>query len=101
MITGQGDVLPELRRELVGFGTAGIGWAPVEWTAVKVQLNGHTPFYRGSSLRELNVTSVQLVFGQSFALTRDTELHVAVAEDLLSLTTSPDFGMQVGMKVRF
>src|SRR5690606_38992349 len=43
-----GDVLKSQQRNLVAFGTLGMGWAPADWLAFKIQVDGHTPFYDDS-----------------------------------------------------
>ncbi|GFE57886.1 DUF3187 family protein [Geobacter sp. AOG1] len=101
MTVGKGDVLTDMQRDVAAFGCFGIGLTPVEWLALKMQLYGNTPFYKGSSIKELSVASLQWVFGQTVAFTPDTELDIAVAEDLLALTTSPDFGIHVALRIRF
>ena len=58
MALTKGDVLPDQQRNWVGFGSLGGGWSPLRWLAFKIQANGHTPFYKGSELRELNASSV-------------------------------------------
>lgn len=101
MAVDRGDVLRDMQRDLVAFGCFGIGLTPVEWLSLKMQLYGNTPFYKGSSLKELSVSSLQWVFGQTVAFTPDTELDIAVAEDLLVLTTSPDFGVHIALRMKF
>ncbi|MDA8165643.1 MAG: DUF3187 family protein [Desulfobacteraceae bacterium] len=101
MVVGRGDILPDLQRNLVAFGTAGIGWSPAEWVALKLQINGNTPFYENSSLTELSVTSFQLLFGPSFAFSSSTDLDVSISEHILVPTSSPDFGFQVALRKRF
>jgi uncharacterized protein DUF3187 len=101
MIVGRGDILPEIQRDLVGFGTIGVGWRPSDWYLLKTQLNGHTPFYQGSSLRELSVASVQWVAGGTVAFTPQTELDLSFSEDLLVITSSPDFGITLALRTLF
>jgi hypothetical protein len=101
MVMSEGDVLPDRQRELLGFGTLGVGWGPLEWLALKTQLNGHTPFYSHSSLRELSVSSVQWLIGGSVALSDRTSLDMGVAEDLLILSASHDFGVHLALRTMF
>jgi hypothetical protein len=101
MAVGRGDILSDMQRDMVAFGCFGIGMTPLEWLSLKMQLYGNTPFYKGSSLKELSVSSLQWVFGQTVAFTPDTELDIAVAEDLLVLTTSPDFGVHIALRMKF
>ncbi|HEY6009530.1 MAG TPA: DUF3187 family protein [Geobacteraceae bacterium] len=92
MLVSQGDILPELQRNLAGFASLGIGWQPGEAFNLKAFTNLNTPFYQHSALRELSATSVQLVAGGTIAITRTTSLDISFSEDLPVLTTSPDFG---------
>lgn len=101
MVVGRGDILPDLQRNLVAFGTAGIGWSPAEWVALKFQINGNTPFYENSALRELSVTSFQVLFGPTFAFHSATELDVSISEHILVPTSSPDFGFQIALRKTF
>jgi hypothetical protein len=98
MIVGRGDILPEMQRDLAAFGSLGIGWQPGERYNLKLLLNGNTPFYHNSSLRELSVASVQMVAGGTVALGRNTELDLSFSEDLLVLTASPDFGITLALR---
>ena len=101
MIVGRGDVLPDMQRDLVGFGTVGVGWRPSDWYLFKTQLNGNTPFYKSSSLRELSTSSVQWVMGGTIAFTPLTELDISVSEDILVITSSPDFGITLALRSLF
>lgn len=101
LVMSTGDVLPEKQRHLAGFGTFGIGWSPLWWLAFKTQLNWNTPFYEHSSLRELNVTSIQWVMGQTIAFSPRTSLDLGVSEDLLVIGTSPDFGINLALRMLF
>ncbi len=65
-----GDILPDQQRNLVGFGTLGLGWSPFDWFGIKAQFDAHTPFYKNSSLAELSVCSIQTVWGFTVAFTR-------------------------------
>jgi hypothetical protein len=84
-----GDVLESQQRNRVGFGSLGIGWSPARWIAFKVQANGHTPFYKDSELRELNMSSIQLTIGGTLAFSEKISLDVGVTEDVI-VKTSPD-----------
>jgi hypothetical protein len=97
----KGDILPDLQRNLVAFGTVGIGWSPAEWAVVKLQVNGNSPFYYNSELRELDEKSLQTLLGSTFELCRDTELDVSISEHILAIATSPDFGFQVALRKMF
>jgi hypothetical protein len=96
-----GDILPDHQRNLVAFGTLGMGWSPYEWLALKLQFDANTPFYKNSSLTELSTCSVQTVWGFTFALTRKTALDVDFSEDYIVNTTSPDFGFNLNLRTLF
>jgi hypothetical protein len=93
-----GDVLPDQQRNLVAFGTVGMGWSPYEWLGLKLQFDANTPFYENSSLQELSVCSIQTVWGFTFAFTRNTALDIALSEDYIVNTTSPDFGFSLNLR---
>jgi hypothetical protein len=101
MITSTGDVLPDKQRHLAGFGNIGIGWSPLWWLAFKTQLNWNTPMYKQSALKELSVTSVQWVMGQTIAFSPRIALDLGVSEDLLVNSTSPDFGINIALRMLF
>jgi hypothetical protein len=96
-----GDILPDQQRNLVGFGTLGMGWSPYDWLGLKVQFDAHTPFYKNSSLTELSSCSIQTVWGFIIAFTRETSLDVAFSEDIIANTTSPDAGINLTLRTLF
>jgi hypothetical protein len=95
-----GDVIRDQQRNLVGFGSVGAGWSPLDWLALKAQFDGHTSFYGGSDLVEVNSGSVQFTGGGTFGLTRDTFLDVGVSEDLM-VDTAPDVVFHFALRSRF
>lgn len=96
----RGDVIPDQQRNLVGFGSLGVGWSPAERIAFKLQLSSHTPFYRGSDLPELSGFSTLLLMGGTVAFTRDTLLDIGVSEDV-AVDRSPDVALHLGLTTRF
>jgi len=96
-----GDVLPDQQRNLVAFGTVGLGWSPNEWLALKLQFDANTPFYKNSSLHELNSCSIQTVWGATFAFAKNTALDLAFSEDYIINTTSPDVGINLALRTLF
>jgi len=96
-----GDILPDQQRNMVGFGTVGMGWSPFDRLGLKVQFDAHTPFYKNSSLTELSTCSVQTVWGFVIAFTRKTTLDVAFSEDIIVNTSSPDAGMNFTLRTLF
>lgn len=101
ILVGKGDVLPDMQRELVGLGTIGIGWTPLDWLALKTQFYAHSPFYRHSALHQLGVTALQWLIGATFAFTDSTALDVGVSEDLAILHASPDVSFHFALSTVF
>jgi hypothetical protein len=95
-----GDVLPDQQKNLAAFGSAGVGWHPLVWLTLKVQLDGHTAFYRDSDLVELDSASVQAVMGGTLHFSESTALDIGVAEDLV-VRTAPDVVFHVALRHRF
>lgn len=95
-----GDVMPDQQRNAVVFGSLGIGWSPLDWLAIKVQADGHTSFYNGSNLKQVNGGAVQLTSGGAFALTGDTFLDIGITEDVV-VDTAPDVVFHLALRKRF
>jgi hypothetical protein len=100
MVMSKGDVLPDQRRDYAGFGTIGVGWNPLSWIALKVQMDAHTPFYRDSDLKALGANAAQLLIGGTLGLSERTTLDIAVSEDIAT-TTSPDVVFHFTLSTRF
>jgi hypothetical protein len=100
LVMTDGDVLRDQQRNLVGFGSLGIGWSPLEWLALKIQADGHTSFYSGSNLVQVNSGSVQLTTGGTFGITRNTFLDVGISEDVV-VDASPDVVFHLALRSRF
>jgi hypothetical protein len=95
-----GRVLQDQQRNLVGYGSIGVGWRPFSWIGCKIQINGHTPFYRDSDLAELSANSAQVTLGGSLALSKTTSLDIGVSEDMI-IKTAPDVVFHVTLRGRF
>ncbi len=95
-----GKVLQEQQRNLVGYGSIGVGWRPFSWIGFKIQINGHTPFYRDSDLVELSASSAQVTVGGSLALSKTTSLDIGVSEDII-IKTAPDVVFHIAIQGRF
>ena len=100
MAMSNGTVLADQQQNLVGLANIGIGWAPKEWISFKVQININTPFYRGSSLKELSSSSVMLVSGGAIKLPGNYLLDIGVSEDV-AVATAPDVAFHLGVSKRF
>lgn len=94
------DILPDQQKDWVGFGSLGLGWAPLARLVLKVETDANTAFYNGSDLRELADTAVQLVAGGTIALGQNSSLDIGVAEDLVT-TTAPDVVFHLNLRRRF
>lgn len=101
ILVGNGDVLPDLQRDGVIFGTIGIGWTPFDWFGLKTQLYAHSPFYKHSSLHQLGVSALQWLIGTTFAFTESTSLDVGVSEDLAIAHASPDVSFHFALSTLF
>jgi hypothetical protein len=100
LLMTEGEVLPELQRQVVGFGTLTLGWRPWQLLALKLQFDAQTPFYHNSSLDELNDPALQGTIGFTLCFTPVTSLDLAVVENLIK-TTSPDVVFHVALRTRF
>ncbi len=100
LLLTRGQVLPDLQRNLVGFGHLGIGWAPGSRIRLKAQLDGHSSFYSGSSLNELDSATLQLSLGGTLVLSDKTVLDLAVTEDIV-VDTAPDVSFLLSLRRNF
>lgn len=100
LVMSDGDVLPDQRNNLAGFGTLGLGWGPAPWVSFKVQLNGNTALYHGSSLDELSANSLVLVSGGGLKLPGGYLLDIGVSEDL-AVATASDVSFHLGLSRNF
>jgi len=96
----RGDVLSEQHNPLVGFGTLGFGWGPASWISFKVQVNGNTPFYHGSSLPQISGVPLILLFGGALKFPEGYLLDIGVGENL-SVGTAPDVSFHLGLSKNF
>lgn len=96
----EGKILQDQQRNFVGFGSAGIGWDPLNWLVLKIQADAHTPFYRDSALAEVNASSIQLTIGGTIAFDKRTSLDIGVVEDII-VTTAPDVVFHLALRRKF
>ena len=96
----EGKVLPDQQKKWVGFGSLGIGWAPLNWLSFKVQADAHTPFFSDSDLKEIAANAVQLIVGGTISFSEKTALDIGVSEDLI-VNTSPDVVFYFTLRTRF
>lgn len=100
MAMTDGEVLKGQRENLVGFGSLGAGWSPMEKFALKVEFSSHTPFYKESDMKPLTSPALVLLFGGTYAFSPVTALDIALAEDL-NVDASPDVALHLGLSHRF
>jgi hypothetical protein len=96
----EGNVLPDQQKRWVGFGSLGIGWAPLNWLSFKAQADAHTPFFSDSDLKEIAADAVQLIVGGTISFSERTALDIGVSEDLI-VNTSPDVAFYFTLRTRF
>lgn len=94
------DVLRDQHNQLAGFGTLGFGWGPASWISFKVQLDGTTSLYRGSTMDEIYKKPFMIVFGGSLMFPDEYLLDIGVAENLLD-ASAPDVSFHLGLSKRF
>lgn len=99
LLLTEGEVIPDRQRHVVGFGTVGLGWQPLSRLALKLQLDGHTPFY-DSELAQLGHFTTQLLMGGTIGLTDNLLLDIAVSEDI-SVDASPDVTFNFSLRGLF
>lgn len=100
LVMGDGDALKGMQRTVAAFGSLGFGWSPLDWFALKVQADGHSPLYQGSGLKAVNKTSIQLVSGGTFGFGKYTSLDIGVSEDVI-VETSPDVVFHLALRTLF
>lgn len=100
MYSSKGDILTDQREKLIGFGTGGLGWSPVDWANLKAQCLITSPFYKASSLTELNTDTALLTVGGTLKLPSDYLLDIGVSEDI-AVATAPDVTFHLGLSKRF
>lgn len=100
MAMTDGDVLSDQQNNLVGLGTAGLGWGPAEWISFKFQFNANSPLYHGSSLDQISGASLMLIMGGALRFPGNYLLDIGVSEDL-AVSTAPDVGFHFGLSRQF
>ncbi len=95
-----GDLLPDQRRNLAATVSLGFGWQPWSRIGFQVQFDGHTALFSDSAFKELDQFAGQLATGGSLALGDNTDLEIAVIEDIL-VDTAPDVVFHFALRQRF
>jgi hypothetical protein len=100
LLKGESDLLQGMQRDLVMFGTLGIGWQKSEWLDLKVQVDGHTSHYN-SALDQLGGAALMLTFGGSIHLDDEGQrIDIAIGENLAT-DSVPDFMINLAYVRRF
>ncbi len=100
LLLGEGDILPDQQRDMVGFGTLGFDWAPWRFVSLKLQVDGHSSFYRNSALDQLNSTSAQLAIGGTLHLSEVDDVDLCVTEDIV-VDSASDVVFHIAWNHRF
>lgn len=96
---GDGEVLEEDVEDFAANGWLGAGWSPLEWLALKLQLDSHTALY-DSDLREFGDPAVILTMGGTLGLAESTLLEIGIGEDL-NVNASPDVTLHLNLTHKF
>ena len=100
LYVGKGDVLSPLQRDLVGFGSIGVGWPLWPDFVLKAQLDAHTPFYRDSEFGQLAGVAAQLLLGVTWQMGTRTTFDFALSEDLIE-NNSSDIAFHFGLRMYY
>jgi hypothetical protein len=100
LLLSRGEVLAERQRRAVAFGSLALGWLPGKRLTYRLQLDAHSPFYRGSALGELTDPALQGTVGAAVRLAERVSLELAVIEELI-WNTSPDVTFHLALNSRF
>ena len=85
----KGEVLRSKQRQKVGFGGVGLGWTPINWLTFKLQVDGHSRFFKDSHLKQIDSSSAQLASGGAIKLSEKVGIDLCVVEDII-VDTAPD-----------
>jgi len=100
MALTKGRVLEDQQNQVVGFGSLGLGWSPLDWLTFKTQLSMHSAFFKSTTLNQLGQSPVQLIFGGTLGFSPKTSLDIALSEDV-RVSTSPDLAIHLGLSHQF
>ena len=96
----EGDVISDQQLSFAAFGGIGTGIQLGESVALQVQLDSHTPLYKGSDLRELNSIAFLITMGGNLKLSDHWNIDIAVVEDILP-HSAPDVTFHFGVNGRW
>ncbi|MES9971011.1 MAG: DUF3187 family protein [Candidatus Thiodiazotropha sp.] len=90
LLKGEADLLQDLQRDVVFFGTMGVGWRAYDWLDLKAQVDAHTSHF-DSDLDQLGGAALLLTVGGSIHLDGDARrIDISIGENLTT-DTVPDF----------
>ncbi|MDH5471913.1 MAG: DUF3187 family protein [Gammaproteobacteria bacterium] len=98
LLMKKSDVLTGLHNNHAFFLTAGLQFNWLDNIQLKLQLDNHSAFYKTDTDFLGPVT--QLTFGGSIAVTSESELDIAIAEDIQT-NASPDVNFNITWRKRF
>ncbi len=100
LFLGDGEVLPELQRDTVGFAGAGAMWRASERWRFNLQFYGQTGYF-DSDVKELGSEGISITAGLSYTwLQSRTRLSVSMVEDLVT-DIVPDVALQIELTKDF
>lgn len=99
LLPGEGEVLTRYQTDQVAFGHAGLQWKLWPEATVKLQFDWHTNFYEGVDSPFLGDV-LQLSFGGTWRMSRDTEIDFALTEDI-KVDASPDASFNISLRTSF
>ena len=96
----EGEVISDQQLAFAAFGGIGTGIQLGERVVLQVQLDSHTPLYKGSDLRELNSIAFLITMGGNLKLSDHWNIDIAVVEDILP-HSAPDVTFHFGVNGRW
>ncbi len=99
-LLGRSDLFRDLQRTAVGFGSAGLGWAPVKRLALKLQFDARSPLSGSSGVATLRDWSFQVAAGGTVELGGRISIDLAITENVF-VDASPDVVLHAALRTRF
>nr|WP_320117762.1 DUF3187 family protein [uncultured Marinifilum sp.] len=93
---GSGALLEDKVTRNIAFGNCGFAWYLGKRFVPKLQFDYHSALYKQSITKQLGNSSVQLVLGSDYFVSKKLILSASFTEDLI-VNTSPDFVLQFGL----
>ena len=100
MLLEEADIISDQQQPVALFGGLGTGVEITHQVALQLQLDSHTPLYKGSDLKELGSMSFLLSMGGNYRINANWNLDVAVVEDILP-HAAPDVIFHLGVNGRW